>query len=168
MVAMITAQIPDGIFWMAHITRPFPPIIRRHPIRAGATGCEFDVYGCKDGTVVLMHDDTVDRTTDGTGAVTSLSLRELKQLDAGSWKHSRYTGERVPTLIEALQLFSHLANVGDAKSLAIHPATTTHSQMTEEQQKAGGIPPEMVRLSVGIEHIDDITADLEQALKAAG
>lgn len=69
--------------------------------------------------------------------------------------------------IEALQLFSHLANVGDAKSLAIHPATTTHSQMTEEQQKAAGIPPEMVRLSVGIEHIDDITADLEQALNAS-
>ena len=69
--------------------------------------------------------------------------------------------------IEALNLFSHLANVGDAKSLAIHPATTTHSQMTEEQQKAGGIPPEMVRLSVGIEHIDDITADLDQALSAS-
>ena len=69
--------------------------------------------------------------------------------------------------IESLQLFSHLANVGDAKSLAIHPATTTHSQMTEEQQKAGGIPPEMVRLSVGIEHIDDILADLEQALQQA-
>jgi O-acetylhomoserine (thiol)-lyase len=69
--------------------------------------------------------------------------------------------------IEALQLFSHLANVGDAKSLAIHPATTTHSQMTEEQQIAGGIPPEMVRLSVGIEHIDDITADLNHALTAA-
>lgn len=69
--------------------------------------------------------------------------------------------------IEALKLFSHLANVGDAKSLAIHPATTTHSQMTEEQQKAGGIPPEMVRLSIGIENIDDITADLNQALAAA-
>ncbi|MEQ9411616.1 MAG: O-acetylhomoserine aminocarboxypropyltransferase/cysteine synthase [Fuerstiella sp.] len=69
--------------------------------------------------------------------------------------------------IEALQMFSHLANVGDAKSLAIHPATTTHSQMSEEQQQAGGIPPEMVRLSVGIEHIDDIIADLEQALQAA-
>lgn len=66
--------------------------------------------------------------------------------------------------IESLKLFSHLANVGDAKSLAIHPATTTHSQMTEEQQIAGGIPPEMVRLSVGIENIADITADLEQAL----
>ena len=69
--------------------------------------------------------------------------------------------------IESLQMFSHLANVGDAKSLAIHPATTTHSQMTEEQQKAGGVPPEMIRLSVGIEHIDDITADLNQALIAA-
>ncbi|MDG1893422.1 MAG: O-acetylhomoserine aminocarboxypropyltransferase/cysteine synthase [Fuerstiella sp.] len=69
--------------------------------------------------------------------------------------------------IEALQMFSHLANVGDAKSLAIHPATTTHSQMTEEQQAAGGIPPEMVRLSVGIEHIDDIVADLDQALQVA-
>ena len=69
--------------------------------------------------------------------------------------------------IESLQLFSHLANVGDAKSLAIHPATTTHSQMTEEQQLAGGIPPEMIRLSVGIEHSDDIIADLDQALAAA-
>jgi O-acetylhomoserine (thiol)-lyase len=70
--------------------------------------------------------------------------------------------------IESLKLFSHLANVGDAKSLAIHPATTTHSQLTPEQQAAGGITPELVRLSVGIEHIDDILADLDQALTAAG
>ena len=69
--------------------------------------------------------------------------------------------------IDALKLFSHLANVGDAKSLAIHPATTTHSQLTEEQQKANGIPPELVRLSVGIEHIDDILGDLAQALAPA-
>jgi len=69
--------------------------------------------------------------------------------------------------IENLTLFSHLANVGDAKSLAIHPATTTHSQMTEEQQRAGGISPELIRLSVGIEHIDDILADLDQALAQA-
>lgn len=66
--------------------------------------------------------------------------------------------------IESLKLFSHLANVGDAKSLAIHPATTTHSQMTEEQQIAGGIAPELVRLSIGLEHISDIQEDLEQAL----
>jgi O-acetylhomoserine (thiol)-lyase len=69
--------------------------------------------------------------------------------------------------IDALKLFSHLANVGDAKSLAIHPATTTHSQLDEQQQKDAGITPDLVRLSVGIEHIDDILADLDQALKAA-
>ncbi len=68
--------------------------------------------------------------------------------------------------IESLKLFSHLANVGDAKSLAIHPATTTHSQMTEEQQLAGGIAPELVRLSIGLEHISDIQQDLDQALAA--
>jgi O-acetylhomoserine (thiol)-lyase len=68
--------------------------------------------------------------------------------------------------IDSLRLFSHLANVGDAKSLAIHPATTTHSQLNEEQQRAGGITPELVRLSIGIEHPDDILADLDQALAA--
>lgn len=71
-----------------------------------------------------------------------------------------------PKFIDNLKLLSHLANVGDAKSLAIHPATTTHSQLNEEQQRAGGIPPEMVRLSIGIEHIDDILADIDQALAA--
>jgi O-acetylhomoserine (thiol)-lyase len=69
--------------------------------------------------------------------------------------------------IESCELFSHLANVGDAKSLAIHPATTTHSQLNEEQQAAGGITPELIRLSVGIEHIDDIIGDLDKALAVA-
>lgn len=71
------------------------------------------------------------------------------------------------TFIEALELHSHLANVGDAKSLAIHPATTTHSQLNEQQQADAGITPELVRLAVGIEHIDDILADLDQALAKA-
>lgn len=66
--------------------------------------------------------------------------------------------------IESLQLFSHLANVGDAKSLAIHPATTTHSQLNEEQQRSAGVSPDFVRLSVGIEDIEDILWDLDQAL----
>jgi O-acetylhomoserine (thiol)-lyase len=70
-------------------------------------------------------------------------------------------------LIDSLKLFSHLANVGDAKSLAIHPATTTHSQLNEDQQRAAGITPEMVRLSVGIENVEDLIADLEQAIQAA-
>ncbi len=66
--------------------------------------------------------------------------------------------------IGKLKLFSHLANVGDAKSLAIHPASTTHSQLSEEDMVKGGITPDLVRLSIGIEHIDDIKADLDQAL----
>ncbi|MBN2526182.1 MAG: O-acetylhomoserine aminocarboxypropyltransferase/cysteine synthase [Deltaproteobacteria bacterium] len=66
--------------------------------------------------------------------------------------------------INSLQLISHLANVGDAKSLAIHPASTTHSQLSEAQQAEGGITPELIRLSIGIEHIDDILADIDQAL----
>ncbi|MDX6540128.1 MAG: O-acetylhomoserine (thiol)-lyase [Gaiellales bacterium] len=66
--------------------------------------------------------------------------------------------------IESLELFSHLANIGDAKSLAIHNATTTHSQLNDEELVASGVTQDTVRLSVGIEHIDDILADLEQAL----
>jgi O-acetylhomoserine (thiol)-lyase len=70
--------------------------------------------------------------------------------------------------IEALQLFYHVANIGDARSLAIHPATTTHSQLSPDEQAATGVTDGYVRLSVGIEHIDDIIADLEQALAAVG
>jgi O-acetylhomoserine (thiol)-lyase len=67
-------------------------------------------------------------------------------------------------LIESVGLFSHLANIGDAKSLIIHPASTTHQQLTPEEQVATGVTPDFVRLSVGLEHIDDIIEDLEQAL----
>jgi O-acetylhomoserine (thiol)-lyase len=74
----------------------------------------------------------------------------------------REAGEK---FINSLKLFSHLANVGDAKSLAIHPASTTHSQLSVEEQREGGITPELIRLSIGIEHINDILADLEQALE---
>jgi O-acetylhomoserine (thiol)-lyase len=71
--------------------------------------------------------------------------------------------------IDALQFLSHLANIGDAKSLVIHPASTTHRQLTEVEQRAAGVLPEMVRLSIGIESIDDILWDLDQALaKSAG
>lgn len=69
--------------------------------------------------------------------------------------------------IESLGLFSHLANVGDAKSLAIHPATTTHSQLNEDQQRGAGITPELIRLSVGIEDATDLIEDIDQALAAA-
>ncbi|HOC61015.1 MAG TPA: O-acetylhomoserine aminocarboxypropyltransferase/cysteine synthase [Smithellaceae bacterium] len=66
--------------------------------------------------------------------------------------------------INSLQLISHLANIGDAKSLAIHPASTTHSQLEPEEQMATGVTPDFIRLSIGIEHIDDILGDIEQAL----
>ncbi|AGB09112.1 O-acetylhomoserine aminocarboxypropyltransferase/cysteine synthase [Vibrio parahaemolyticus] len=67
---------------------------------------------------------------------------------------------------DALKIFKRLVNIGDAKSLACHPASTTHRQLSEAEQKQAGVSPEMIRLSVGIEHVDDILADLEQALNA--
>jgi O-acetylhomoserine (thiol)-lyase len=89
----------------------------------------------------------------GAGGVLSFGIRG--GLDAGR------------RFIEALQVFSHLANVGDAKSLVIHPASTTHQQMTEEERLAGGISDDLIRLSVGLEEIDDIIWDLNQALEAS-
>jgi O-acetylhomoserine (thiol)-lyase len=62
---------------------------------------------------------------------------------------------------------SHLANIGDTRTLMIHPASTTHRQLSDEQQLAAGVPPDMVRLSVGLEHIDDILWDIDQALAAS-
>lgn len=69
--------------------------------------------------------------------------------------------------IEGVQFLSHLANIGDAKSLVIHPASTTHRQMSEEEQITAGIRPDMIRLSVGLETLDDILWDLDQALANA-
>lgn len=76
-------------------------------------------------------------------------------------KGGKRAGEQ---FVDSLKLFSHLANVGDAKSLVIHPASTTHSQLTETEQRAAGLTPELVRLSIGIENINDILEDLDQAL----
>lgn len=73
--------------------------------------------------------------------------------------------ENASKFIDSLQLVSHLANVGDAKTLAIHPASTTHEQLSEEEQAASGVQPNQVRISTGIEHIDDIKADFEQAFE---
>ncbi|MNI35780.1 Methionine gamma-lyase [compost metagenome] len=70
-------------------------------------------------------------------------------------------------LIENVKLFSHLANVGDSKSLIIHPASTTHQQLNEDEQKAAGVSPGLIRLSVGTESIDDILYDLVQAINAS-
>ena len=69
--------------------------------------------------------------------------------------------------IDSLKLFSHVANVGVVRSLAIHPASTTHSQLSEEAQINAGCPPDMIRLSIGIETISDIIADIDQAISSA-
>jgi O-acetylhomoserine (thiol)-lyase len=89
----------------------------------------------------------------GAGAIMTFGIRG--GLDAGR------------RFIESLKLFSHLANVGDAKSLVIHPASTTHQQLTDEEKLAGGVTNDMIRLSIGIEDIEDIVWDLDQALAAA-
>jgi len=79
-------------------------------------------------------------------------------------KGGKEAGQR---FVEALQLHSHVANIGDVRSLVIHPATTTHSQLSEAEQRSTGVDPGLVRLSVGLESIDDIIADLDEGFRAA-
>ena len=98
---------------------------------------------------------TADRTFTGRGYGGLVSFGVATGRDGGR------------AFVESLELFSHLANIGDAKSLAIHNATTTHSQLTPDELEAAGVPQDMVRLSIGIEHVDDLLADLDQALTRA-
>jgi O-acetylhomoserine/O-acetylserine sulfhydrylase len=96
----------------------------------------------------------------------SLATKYLKQGFGGIVNFGIKGGkEKASRLIDSLKLISHLANVGDAKTLAIHPASTTHEQLSAEEQAAAGVLPNQVRVSVGIEHIEDIKADLEQAFE---
>lgn len=89
----------------------------------------------------------------GSGAVLSFEIKG--GIDSGK------------KFIEALNIFSHVANIGDVRSLAIHPASTTHSQLTPAEQLTAGVTPGLVRLSLGLENINDIKADLEKAFAAA-
>src|SRR5947209_9551643 len=100
-----------------------------------------------------QHEIAAKYHTHGYGAIIGFGIKG--GLEAGK------------QLIRHIELFSHLANVGDAKSLIIHPASTTHSQLTPEEQYAAGVTPDFVRLSVGLETVDDLIDDLDQALKAA-
>ncbi|HEY5437533.1 MAG TPA: bifunctional o-acetylhomoserine/o-acetylserine sulfhydrylase [Acidimicrobiales bacterium] len=116
------------------------------------------------------HDDVLWVTYPGLES-SPWHERQLKYLPKGGGaiiafgiKGGTESGQK---FIEGLELFSHLANVGDVRSLAIHPATTTHSQLTPEEQTSTGVNPEMVRLSIGVETIDDIIADLETGFAAA-
>jgi O-acetylhomoserine (thiol)-lyase len=100
-----------------------------------------------------QHEEAAKYHTHGYGAILGFGIKG--GLEAGK------------QLIRHVELFSHLANVGDAKSLIIHPASTTHSQLTPEEQFETGVTPDFVRLSVGLETVDDLIDDLDQALKAA-
>ena len=93
----------------------------------------------------------------GAGAVFSFGLK------SGSPAEGRAAGRR---FIEGLQLFSHLANIGDVRSLVIHPASTTHQQLSDEELSKGGVTPELIRLSIGLENVEDLLWDLDQALLA--
>jgi len=84
-----------------------------------------------------------------------------------SWLRVRGGKDAGVKFIDNVKLASHLANVGDAKTLVIHPASTTHSQLTDADQLSTGVTPEYIRVSVGIEDIEDIKADLDQALRAS-
>lgn len=99
------------------------------------------------------HEAAAKYTPHGVGAVLSFEIKG--GVDAGR------------TLVDSVSLFSHVANIGDVRSLIIHPASTTHSQLTPEQQLTTGVTPGLVRLSVGLEHIEDILADLESGFQAA-
>jgi len=100
-----------------------------------------------------QHELAVKYHTHGFGAIIGFGIKG--GLEAGK------------QLIRHVELFSHLANVGDAKSLIIHPASTTHSQLTPEEQEETGVTPDFIRLSIGLETVDDLIDDLDQALKAA-
>jgi len=93
----------------------------------------------------------------GAGAVFSFGLK------AGSAGDGRLLGRK---FIEGLELFSHLANIGDVRSLVIHPASTTHQQLSDEELARGGVSPELIRLSIGLENVEDLLWDLDQALRA--
>ena len=99
------------------------------------------------------HARTAEYLPNGSGAIVAFGI--TGGMEAGK------------AFINSLELFSHLANVGDVRSLAIHPASTTHQQLTADEQASAGVSPELIRLSVGIESLDDITADLDAGFRAA-
>ncbi len=99
----------------------------------------------------------------GAGSVLAFGIKGGAQGDGS--EGAAKAGQR---FVESLELHSHVANIGDVRSLAIHPASTTHSQLTPEEQKATGVLPNLVRLSVGVEHIEDIIADLDAGFAAVG
>lgn len=147
---------PFNAFQFIQGLETLPLRIRAHCENAEKVAAFLDDHG-KVSKVIFpgLQDGEFKRRADaymngGFGGLVGFELKDGR--DAGR------------TFIDSLELFYHVANIGDARSLAIHPATTTHSQLTEDDQLATGVTPGYVRLSVGIEHVDDIIGDLTQSL----
>jgi O-acetylhomoserine (thiol)-lyase len=153
---MGAAISPFNSFLLLQGLETLPLRIERHAANALAVaqhlqGHDAVAWVNYPGLEGSSHYEVAQRTlTGGSGALVAFGIKG--GVDAGR------------AFIEGLGLFSHLANIGDAKSLAIHPATTTHSQLGEEELEGAGVPRDLIRLSIGIEHIDDILGDLDQAL----
>jgi O-acetylhomoserine (thiol)-lyase len=121
-----------------------------------------DFLGGRREVTTVIHPSTA------TGLAAARADKYLRRGQGGLVGFELAGGEAAGRrFIDALKMFYHVANIGDARSLAIHPASTTHSQLSVAEQAQTGVSPGYVRLSVGIEHIDDILADLDQALSAS-
>jgi len=150
---------PFNAFQFLQGLETLPLRMREHCRNAGAVALYLQRHPLVSRVIYPgMHDDAEQRRRAKT------YLNGLGGLVGFELKQGHAMGAR---FIDALKLFYHVANIGDARSLAIHPASTTHSQLSPADQFAAGVTPGYVRLSIGIEHIDDILADLEQALAAA-
>ena len=153
------ATTPMNAFLFLQGLETLPLRMERHCANAAAVAEYLAGHDAVEKTVYpgLMQGEARRRAdaylSGGYGALVGMELK-------GGLKAGR-------TFIDSLRMLFHVANIGDTRSLAIHPATTTHSQLSPEEQAAAGVTPGQVRLSVGIEHIDDILADIEQALAAA-
>jgi O-acetylhomoserine (thiol)-lyase len=182
---LVFAELPEPLFTVRYVlkarlqylrdvgasTTPFNSFLFIQGLETLSYRMERHVQNAeKVATFLEAHDDVLWVTYPGL-ASSPWHERQLKYLPKGGGaiiafgiKGGIESGQK---FIEGLELFSHLANVGDVRSLAIHPASTTHSQLTPEEQTSTGVNPEMVRLSVGVETIDDIIADLETGFAAA-
>ena len=150
---------PMNAFLLLQGLETLPLRMERHCENAAAVASHLSRHPAVERVIYpgLMEGEARRRAdaflTNGYGALVGMEI--VGGLEAGR------------RFIDSLELLFHVANIGDARSLAIHPASTTHSQLSPEEQAAAGVTPGQVRLSVGIEHIDDILADIDQALAAA-
>jgi O-acetylhomoserine (thiol)-lyase len=182
---LVFAELPEPLFPARYVLKARLQYLRD----IGASIAPFNSFLFLQGLETLSlrmerHVENANRVASWLEARSDVKWVNFPGLDSSPWHNlqERYLpkgagavlafgidggAEAGRKFIEGLQLFSHLANVGDAKSLAIHPATTTHSQLTDEEQLTTGVSADLVRLSIGIESIDDILADLEAGFAAA-